>query len=310
MKQVIDFGKQLVKQINEADVMGLSAQLAYFFLLSVFPFLLFLITLLGYLPIDAMSVTYFLGAYAPDEIVELIDTNLTQLVNAQNGGLLSIGIIGTLWSASNGVNAITKSFNRAYEVEEDRSFIIARLIAIALTVGMIVVISVALLLPVFGKAIGVYLFSFIDLFVGFFNIWNMLRWVISSVAFFIVLLALYKLAPNAKVQLKHAIWGAIFATICWQLVSLAFSHYVRSEEHTSELQSRGHLVCRLLLEKKNPQRTQPATVTAICRAFGALKSIPPILVRPFFCGGMAWMFWGSSEWHLADHLLQVLATHR
>src|SRR5690625_1773526 len=56
----------------------------------------------------------------------------------------------------------------------------------------------------------------------------MLRWVISSVAFFIVLLALYKLAPNAKVQLKHAIWGAIFATICWQLVSLSFSHYVNA----------------------------------------------------------------------------------
>lgn len=228
MKQTIDFGKQLIKQINEADVFGLSAQLAYFFLLSLFPFLLFLITLLGYLPIDAISVTDFLGAYAPDEIMELINTNLTQLVNAQNGGLLSIGIIGTLWSASNGVNAIMKSFNRAYEVEEDRSFIVARLIAIALTIGMVIVICVALLLPVFGKAIGVYIFSFIDLSEGFLSLWNTLRWVISSVIFFIVLLTLYKLAPNVRIQLKHAIWGSLFATICWQLVSLAFSYYVNT----------------------------------------------------------------------------------
>lgn len=228
MKQTIDFGKQLFKQINEADVFGLSAQLAYFFLLSLFPFLLFLITLLGYLPIDAISVTDFLGAYAPDEIMELINTNLTQLVNAQNGGLLSIGIIGTLWSASNGVNAIMKSFNRAYEVEEDRSFIVARLIAIALTIGMVIVICVALLLPVFGKAIGVYIFSFIDLSEGFLSLWNTLRWVISSVIFFIVLLTLYKLAPNVRIQLKHAIWGSLFATICWQLVSLAFSYYVNT----------------------------------------------------------------------------------
>lgn len=228
MKEAIDFGKQLYKQINEADVFGLSAQLAYFFLLSLFPFLLFLITLLGYLPIDAMSVTDFLGTYAPDEIMELINTNLTQLVNAQNGGLLSLGIIGTLWSASNGVNAITKSFNRAYEVEEDRSFIVARLIAIALTIGMVAVICVALLLPIFGKAIGVSLFSLIDLSEGFLKLWNTLRWVISSVIFFIVLLTLYKLAPNVRVQFKHAIWGSLFATICWQLVSLAFSYYVNT----------------------------------------------------------------------------------
>jgi len=228
MKQTIDFGKQLYKQIIEADVFGLSAQLAYFFLLSLFPFLLFLITLLGYLPIDAMSVTDFLGAYAPDEIVELINTNLTQLVNAQNGGLLSIGIIGTLWSASNGVNAITKSFNRAYEVEEDRSFIVGRLIAVALTIGMVIVIGVALLLPVFGKAIGVYIFSFIDLSEGFLNMWNTLRWVISSIIFFTVLLTLYKLAPNVRIKLKHAMWGSLFATVGWQLVSLAFSYYVNT----------------------------------------------------------------------------------
>lgn len=228
MNQLIDFGKQLNKQINEADVFGLSAQLAYFLLLSLFPFLLFLITLLGYLPIDAMSVTDFLGAYAPDEIMELINSNLTQLVNAQNGGLLSIGIIGTLWSASNGVNAIMKSFNRAYEVEEDRSFIVARLIAIALTIGMVVVICVALLLPVFGKAIGVYIFSFIDQSEGFINLWNTLRWIISSVILFIVLLTLYRLAPNVRIKLKHTVWGALFATIGWQLVSLAFSYYVNT----------------------------------------------------------------------------------
>ncbi|HLS61722.1 MAG TPA: YihY/virulence factor BrkB family protein [Virgibacillus sp.] len=228
MLKVIDFGKQMYKQIIRADVFGLSAQLAYFLLLSLFPFLLFLVTLLGYLPINEAMLMEFIETYAPTEITHLINTNLSQLVNAQHTGLLSIGIVATLWSASNGVNAITKAFNRAYNVEENRSFIVARLIAIALTIAMIVVIVIALLLPVFGKAIGLYAFSLVDLSDRFLTIWNMLRWVISSVAFFIVLLALYKLAPNAKVQFKHAVWGAVFATICWQLVSLAFSHYVNA----------------------------------------------------------------------------------
>ena len=158
MKHASDFGKQLYKKIIEADAFGLSAQLAYFFLLSLFPFLLFIITLLGYLPIDEDFLLDFLETYAPTETMDLINSNIRQIVNAQNSGLLSIGIIGTLWSASNGVNAITKAFNRAYEVEEDRSFIVARLIAIALTIAMVLVICIALLLPVFGKMIGVYIF--------------------------------------------------------------------------------------------------------------------------------------------------------
>lgn len=228
MKRVIKFGKQLYKQIMAADTFGLSAQLAYFFLLSLFPFLLFLVTLLGYLPIDEHAFMEFIGTYAPDEIMSMINTNISQLVNAQNGGLLSVGIIGTLWSASNGVNAITKGFNRAYEVKEDRSYVVARLIAIALTIGMVIVIAVALLLPIFGKSIGLYVFSFFNLSDTFLNLWNMLRWVISSAVFLIVLLALYKLAPNLKIKIKDVIWGAVFATIGWQVVSLGFSYYVNT----------------------------------------------------------------------------------
>jgi len=226
VKQAITFGKNLYRRIDDTDVFGLAAQLAYFFLLSLFPFLVFLITLLGYLPIDEQSFIVLIERYAPAEITELINTNINQLVNAQNGGLLSIGILGTLWSASNGVNALTKAFNRAYEVEEDRTFIVARLIAIALTIAMIVVICIAFLLPIFGKMIGVYVFSMFGLSDNFISVWNTLRWIISSAVFFIVLLALYKLAPNKKILLRNAMWGAIFATVGWQLVSLAFSYYV------------------------------------------------------------------------------------
>src|SRR5690625_3439507 len=118
MDKTIHFGKELLKRLDRADVTGLSAQLAYFFLLSLFPFLLFLITLLGFLPIDEGAVIDVLSAYLPEEVLAMIETNLAHIMNNRNGGLLSIGIIGTLWSASNGMNAIKKSFNKAYEVEE------------------------------------------------------------------------------------------------------------------------------------------------------------------------------------------------
>lgn len=222
------FIKRLIKRLLDDDVFGLSAQLAYFFLLSLFPFMIFLVTLIGYLPFEEIDVLNFISTYAPADTVGMINDNITRISNERNGGLLSIGIIGTLWSASNGINAIMRAFNAAYNVDEDRSFIASRFIAIFLTVGMLFVIIIAFLLPIFGKMIGVYLFSFFGLSESFLQIWGMLRWVISSVVFFIVLLALYIMAPNKKVHLKNVTVGAAFATIGWQLVSLAFSYYVNN----------------------------------------------------------------------------------
>lgn len=226
MNQPAAFGKQVFKRILNDDIFGLAAQLAYFFLLSLFPFLLFLLTLIGYFPIEEQSVIHLIETYAPTQIGELINTNISLLVNQQNGGLLSLSIIGTIWAASNGVNALVRAFNKAYEVDEDRSFITARLIAIVLMIAMVVIICIAFLLPIFGRMIGVYLFSLFGLTDNFITIWETLRWLISSVIFFIVFLALYKLAPNTKVYIKNVVWGALFATVFWQLVSLGFSFYV------------------------------------------------------------------------------------
>ncbi|WP_079708794.1 YihY/virulence factor BrkB family protein [Paraliobacillus ryukyuensis] len=228
MQKLITFIKQLFQRITEDDVGGLAAQLAYFLLLSLFPFLIFLVTLVGYLPVENVDIMSFLNTYAPAEITQLIENNISQITNQRNGGLLSIGIIGTLWSASNGVNAMMRAFNKAYDVDENRPFYISRLIAIVLTVALVVVVIIAFLLPIFGRQIGVYVFSFFNLSEGFLQVWNAMRWVISSLIVFIVLLSLYVLAPNKRIHLKNVAVGAVFATIAWQLVSLAFSYYVSS----------------------------------------------------------------------------------
>jgi len=225
MKKLITYGKDLVEHINDADVMGLSAQLAYFFLLSVFPFLLFLVTLLGFLPMDDQAFLGYIGAFMPDQVLEMVETNLTDIVNNRSGGLLSVSILGTLWSASNGVNAITKSFNKAYRVDESRSFILNRLIALGLMIVIVLMIVFALVLTVFGRVIGEQIFQFIGLD-EYLNAWNIIRWVATSLTFLLALLLLYKIAPNEKVKIRHAIWGAVFAVVFWQLTSLGFSYYV------------------------------------------------------------------------------------
>jgi len=216
----------LAKRVIKDDVFGLAAQLAYFFLLSLFPLLIFLATLISFLPLPQHELLAFIKDFAPGETFTLIESNLNEVMENRNGGLLSFGIIATIWSASNGINAIVKAFNQAYEVKESRSFFVARGMSILLTVAMIFVFIIALLLPVFGKQIGMFLFSSFGLSEQFLATWNALRWVVSSLILFTVFVGLYWIAPNKKFKCVRAVPGAVIATIGWALVSLGFSYYV------------------------------------------------------------------------------------
>lgn len=224
--KVMKFGKPLVSKIMDNDVTGMAAQLAYFFLLSLFPLLIFMVTLLPYTPLSQQDIFNAIKDYAPPETFEFIQANLSQVMESRSGGLLSIGILGTIWSASNGMNALIKSLNRAYDVTEKRSFIVSRGLAIIMMVGMIFVFLVALLLPVFGKQIGLFIFTTLGLSEAFFSVWSIARWIISPLILFIVFLAIYYIAPSIKIRCLTAVPGALFASIGWVLVSLGFSFYV------------------------------------------------------------------------------------
>ena len=158
----------------------------------------------------------------------MIEETLQDVMSNRNSGLLSVSIIATIWSASNGMNAIVKSLNRAYDVEETRSFIATRLMSILLTFAMILVFVIALLLPVFGKQIGLFLFSQFGFSDQFLTIWNGIRWAITPIILFIIFVGLYYFAPSKRIKCLSAFPGAIFATLGWVLASLAFSYYVGS----------------------------------------------------------------------------------
>lgn len=222
------FSKSLFANISANDVTGLAAQIAYYFLLSLFPLLIFIVTLLPYLPVNQGDILGLVRDFAPGETMSMIEETLQDVMSNRNSGLLSVSIIATIWSASNGMNAIVKSLNRAYDVEETRSFIATRLMSILLTFAMILVFVIALLLPVFGKQIGLFLFSQFGFSDQFLTIWNGIRWAITPIILFIIFVGLYYFAPSKRIKCLSAFPGAIFATLGWVLASLAFSYYVGS----------------------------------------------------------------------------------
>ncbi|MDP4085547.1 MAG: YihY/virulence factor BrkB family protein [Bacillota bacterium] len=218
--------KKLWHRIGEDDLPGLSAQLAYFFLLSLFPLLIFLFTLLPFLPIEQQDLLGIIRGFAPAEAMDLIENNLNDILMQRRGGLLSFSFIGTIWSASTGLSAIVDAFNKAYNVKESRSYIVSRGMAILLTFGMILVILVAIILPVFGKGTGLFLFTQLGLSKQFLVLWNAIGWLVSAIILFLVFTALYWIAPNIKLKCRAAFPGAGFSTIGWIISSLALSFYV------------------------------------------------------------------------------------
>lgn len=230
MEKTVNVRKSLFRllwhRIEEDDIPGLSAQLAYFFLLSLFPLLIFIFTLLPYLPIPYPDFLGSIREFAPPQTMDLIEKNVNHVMNNRNGGLLSFGVIGTIWSASNGIHALVRAFNKAYNVNESRSFIVSRGMAILLTIGMIFVFMIAVLLPIFGREIGIFLFSYLGFKLEFLRIWEMLRLVVSALILFIIFTGLYWIAPNVKLRCRSAFPGAGFATVGWILSSYALSFYV------------------------------------------------------------------------------------
>ncbi|GAA0450438.1 YihY/virulence factor BrkB family protein [Alkalibacillus silvisoli] len=222
------FWKELFHRFSADEVPQLAASLSYFFLLSLLPFMIFLLTLVGFMPINQEQVFQMVDTYFPPDAIGLVRDNIDHLMDQRNGGLLSLGLIGTIWSASIGVNGLIRAFNRAYEIEEIRSGFVIRGIAIGLTILMVLVIAVALVLPVFGRLIGEFIFSFFGVTEQFLSIWESMRWAVSAFVMIFVLTILYILAPSRKITLVHAIPGAIIATVGWQVISLGFSFYVEN----------------------------------------------------------------------------------
>lgn len=220
------FAKELFTRIKKVDVTGLASQLAFFFLLSLFPLLIFLITLLPYLNLDEGQLFIFIRDFAPLSVSLLIENTLGEVLSDRNGGLLSIGALATIWSASKGMNALSKALNLSYFTTETRSFIVSRSMSIVFTIMLIAVLVVALVLPVFGQQIGFVVFSYLGFEEGFFQVWNQLRWIVPPILIFLVFSFIYWLVPNLKIHFTSVLPGAAFSTIGWIFTSLAFSYYV------------------------------------------------------------------------------------
>lgn len=229
-----NFFSYLVYRIGKDDASGLSAQLSYYFMLSLFPMLLFLLSIVPVVGVKQSTIRDMIKDHVPPTYASQVADIIGDIMSNASGSILSVGLILALWSASNGMTALMNSFNVAYDVEDSRNFIVSKLFSVLFTLAMIIVMPVALVLPTFGQQIGDLLFGPLGLGEQVKWIFDTIRYVLPVIVVLIAFMVLYTLAPNVKIKLMSVIPGAIFATIVFLAGSYLFGIYISNFSNYSK----------------------------------------------------------------------------
>jgi membrane protein len=244
---MIKRGKQLLYRIKDDDLSGLAAQTTYYLFLSLFPFLIFLISILAYTPLDEATVFTALRNILPIQTARLLADIVNEVLINGSLGLLSFGMISALWSTSKGIKSLIKGINRAYDVKETRSYLKVQLIIFVTTLTIPLLIFTNFSLLVLGNTLGRKIFTLIGIDGIYLHIWNITRFLLPILFMIIFFTLFYRYAPCRQLKIKEVISGAIFTSIMWILISLVFSFYVKNFGNFAKLYgSVGSIIVLLL----------------------------------------------------------------
>ena len=223
--------KRVWAEVQEDNVFGRAAELSYYFLLALFPFLIFLTSVIGLILGSGTGTRHtffqYLARIMPPSAFQLIDNTMYEVSESSGGGKLSFGILAALWAASNGLGAITESLNTAYDLKESRPWWKQRLTAIGLTVALSILIIGALILVVAGGRIAEWLAAHYGLGPVFPIGWKIIQWPVVLACMTFAFALIYYLAPDFREQAWQWLTpGAVIGVVLWLLVSLAFRIYL------------------------------------------------------------------------------------
>jgi membrane protein len=232
LKDLLSFGalKATVQEFQRDDALGIAAQLAYYLILALFPFILVLVSLMGTFGSEELAsevLTYF-QRVMPQQAYAIIETFTANIISgqAEAPGLFTFGILFTIWAASGAFAALINALNRAYDVQETRPFWKVRGIAILMTLGLSVLVLIGVLLLVLGPQIGDTIAQVFGLKDTFELGWNIARW--PAALFFMVFTValLYYFAPDVEQPFRWITPGGLIGVLLWVLASVAFNFYV------------------------------------------------------------------------------------
>lgn len=217
--------KQLLYRMKIHHIESFSSQIAFYLMLSIFPFIILLFMLLTSLSISYSDQMLYLYSVIPNEAANIIKDYLEYSQQFSNSFLSPLLII-SLWMSSNAIIALMKAVNIAYDIEETRNYLVRKFVAILCTLMTIVLIATALLLPTIGIRVMSFIRQYLSIPEMHIQMFDTLRILISVAVFFFVLSALYFILPNKRVKIKEVLPGTIFSFIGLMVISNLFAYFV------------------------------------------------------------------------------------
>ncbi|MDM8533426.1 YihY/virulence factor BrkB family protein [Clostridiaceae bacterium HSG29] len=220
--------KKLMKRYREHSISAYSAQMAFFLMLSIFPFLIFLFTILGRLSMNTDLLMQVLQVFFPESVHKLAFDFINNYILVKDNSVISVSIIATLWSASKGIRGLMVSLNKAYEIKETRGFFVIKIIDILYTVLIVFVIVILLALP----NIGVDLYNFVNRYIEIkweiFTLYNRIKIIMLPLTLVLIMSLIYMYIPNIKQKPNDVIWGTLFSIFGWATLSYFFTIFLNN----------------------------------------------------------------------------------
>ena len=227
----VTLGKRVWAEIGHDNIFNQGAALSYYFLLSLFPMLLFLTSLMGVIvgqnPQFQNQLYGYIARVMPGDASSLVTKTVHEITTQTSGLKLMIGIVGALWSAAGGMSALGSSLNAAYDVTENRPWWKRQLTFLLLTIGVAVLVIAALFIVLFGGKLATFVGAHLHLSTAVTTTWMIVQWPIAI--FFVVFCfaLIYFFAPD----IQHAKWywitpGSVIGVLLWIVASAGFKIYL------------------------------------------------------------------------------------
>ena len=240
--------KRTAKEFSDDDMSTYAAALAYRALFSIFPFVLFLMAVLGFLHLP--DFFDWLRAQAamvlPPVALEQVNPVIDQLQQSQ-GGLLSFGILLALWTASIGVRSLMNAMNKAYDVKEGRPSWKLFILSVLYTIGIAVMLLLAAGFMTLGPQVMTWLASQIGLEQVLVVLWSWLRWPVAILLLMLAVALIYYVTPDVEQEFRFITPGSAVAVIVWLAASVGFGIYVQNfADYNATYGSIGAIIVLLL----------------------------------------------------------------
>ncbi len=226
----IRFLKQLGKASLDDNILDIGAMMAYYAVLALFPMLVFIVTV-GLLVVDPSTVhegVLMATQAMPESMRTMVSTQVSNLIDAAGAGFAILGAALALWGASRGAAALSGALNSIFNKKETRGFLKRQGIAIGVTLGVAVLILVALGLLVVGPMVGHYVADRFGLGEAFDIAWGIGRWLGAGALVMFVWAVMYKFLPNTDAPFRVFTPGAFVGVLLWLGISLLFGIYLEN----------------------------------------------------------------------------------